>query len=452
MGVREFNIWMHQPHPPGYPLYIFLGWIGAKCFGWAPDFSLHVVSAFGGALFVAAWFVIIRLEFSERLGWWIAVCLAITPAVWMTATKVLTDSLAAGFLSVELIAALIYFHRGGTRALIATGLFGAAATGARPQMIAVVLIVLITALAGHRAKLKAWLLGLTTLLGSCMLWLVPMWWSQARLRSGLPVWRVYPQLLYGQWQWRMDKPQVFLGAGDGSLKYLGQRLYQHILGWFGVGFGFVQSQWILIAGVVIVIGGLLVYLFSKREIDDRRFWKFHGAWALVHVAIIFVCLPPAQRYYIVIFPLLLVAIMRGFLRLPKGWRLSAVAFPLLLLYVDIPIAIANHRDEAPPVQVVRYLEKFYPPSKRSDVVLLFVSARRHAEWYTPGFTTFSENPLPPDLLAIGQRATAIFVDSRKVPLPQGWRLIPLVEFHRSTVIHTKHRHLTLYLVARNRPL
>ena len=45
MGVREFNIWKHQPHPPGYPLFIFLGQLGVKVFGGAPEASLHFVSA-----------------------------------------------------------------------------------------------------------------------------------------------------------------------------------------------------------------------------------------------------------------------------------------------------------------------------------------------------------------------------------------------------------------------
>jgi hypothetical protein len=76
MGVREFNVWEHQPHPPGYPLYIFFGWIGTKLFGVSPQLSLHVVSALGGALFVAAWFLIIRLQFNERLAWWATSCLA----------------------------------------------------------------------------------------------------------------------------------------------------------------------------------------------------------------------------------------------------------------------------------------------------------------------------------------------------------------------------------------
>ena len=24
-GIREFNLWDHKPHPPGYPVYIFAG-------------------------------------------------------------------------------------------------------------------------------------------------------------------------------------------------------------------------------------------------------------------------------------------------------------------------------------------------------------------------------------------------------------------------------------------
>src|SRR5437764_490422 len=135
MGVRHFDLWQHQPHPPGYPLYIFLGWLSWLLFGADPDASLHVVSAIGGALLVASWFVIIRLQFNERLAWWIAVCLAVTPVLWMTATKVLTDSLAAGLLSTQILAAVCFSRTGHKTPLLAATFLGAAAAGARPQLI-----------------------------------------------------------------------------------------------------------------------------------------------------------------------------------------------------------------------------------------------------------------------------------------------------------------------------
>jgi hypothetical protein len=488
MGVREFNVWEHQPHPPGYPLFISLGWIGVKFFGASPELSLHFVSALGGALFISTWFLIIRLQFTERLGWWVATCLAITPVVWMTATKVLTDSLAAGFLSMELFAGLCFVQRGGRSALLATSLFGAASAGARPQLIGVVLVILLLALRQRTATVKMspnpakpgnsfnpsimiekrvqtegagrpslidsigcpWarsgsIFALSALIAGCLLWLLPMWYSQSRLRPDVPAWLVYPKLIYNQWQWRLDRPEVSLLAGDWSPRYLALRFAVHILGWFGLGLGFLQSWAALIAGVLIVAFGLAAYFLRHRELNDRQFWKFQGPWALVHVAIIFVCLPATQRYYLVIYPLLLVALLRGFLGMSAPWNWSAVALPAVLLYTTIPIAIANHRDEAPPIRLIRYLEKLYPPSARRRVILLFCNARRHAEWYAPEFITI---PPPYALPEITQGAVAVYTDSAKLPLPQGWRRVPLVEFSRSSVIYVKHHVLRLFLIDR----
>src|SRR5438874_2953750 len=74
MGVRSFDLWHHQPHPPGYPLFIFFGWIASKFFAMSPEPSLYLVSSLGGALFVAAWFLIIRLQLTVLLAVWIAGC------------------------------------------------------------------------------------------------------------------------------------------------------------------------------------------------------------------------------------------------------------------------------------------------------------------------------------------------------------------------------------------
>src|SRR5207245_3213612 len=141
-------------------------------------------------LFIAAWFAIARLQFSERFAWWLAICLAITPIVWMTATKVLSDSLAAGLISVELVAALIYVANGQRAALLAAGLFGAAATGTRPQLIAVAVAIIVTALMKRRAEIKNALLGLGTFFFGCLLWFVPMCYLQTRAQAGAPDWLV----------------------------------------------------------------------------------------------------------------------------------------------------------------------------------------------------------------------------------------------------------------------
>ena len=69
----------------------------------------------------------------------------------MISTKVLTDSLAAGFLSAEIAATNLVLAAGAAGvALFAICLFGAAAAGTRPQLIAVVFLVLFLALEKRR--------------------------------------------------------------------------------------------------------------------------------------------------------------------------------------------------------------------------------------------------------------------------------------------------------------
>jgi hypothetical protein len=453
MGVQHFDLWKHQPHPAGYPLYIFFGWLGYMLFGASPEVSMHFVSVLGGAVFVAVWFGIIRLQFNERLAGWVAICLMITPVVWMTATKVLSDCPAAALLSAQILAAVCFAKNGRQSALLATSLFGAAAAGVRPQLTLVVFVVLVTALRqGRNTSWKWTFLSWGALIGGCLLWLVPMWYIQSRLHPEVPAGLVYPSLVYKFWSGRLDKPDMYLFAGDWSPKYLAIRCTFHFLGWFGVGFGFIQSWLALIAGTLISCVGVGAYVFRRKEIEDSQFWKFHVPWALVHIAGIFISVTASQRYYVVIFPLLLVALLRGLLRLPTPWNKTAFVLPAVLLLTTVPVAIANHRDDCPPVCFVKYLQRLYPPEKRGRVVLLLTTrTKRHAEWYSPDFRIISPIPPPDEIAQITKDAVAVYTDNLTAPLPPRWYRVPLNAFTRSVIIYWKVHYLEVYLIDRHNP-
>ena len=443
-------MWKHHPHPPGYPLFILFGWLAQHLFEVGPVLSLNFASAAGGAAFVAIWFLIIRFQLNERLAWWVTVCLALTPAVWMTATKVLTDTPATAFLSAEILAAIYYRQRRRGSTLLVTSLLGAIAVGIRPQLILVALIVLATAL--KKCDAKQWIIGGGSFLLANLLWLVPTSYLQAQLNKTVPVWRVFFDLSYGQWIWRLNKPSAYIGAGDWSPKYLATRFVFHILGWFGLGFGFLESIPILVVGILIAGFGITSYLLSHREPADKGFWRFHAPWALAHVTIIFICLPAAARYYLIIFPLLLVALMDGFLRLRKPWNNLAVTVPAFLILSVTPLAIANHREEAPPIRLVEYLERLYPPPMRGKVVLLLKPARRHAQWYAPDFNIPDPVPAPDLLPEITKDAAAVYTDDPNIELPNEWHRLLVAKFKRSLVIYQKHYVVPLFLIDRdNRP-
>jgi hypothetical protein len=446
MGVRAFDMWKHHPHPPGYPLFILFGWLADRLFGVGPVLSLHFASAAGGAAFVAVWFLIIRSQFTERLAWWVTISLALTPEVWMNATKVLTDPPAAAFLSAEILAAIYYRERRSSTTLLGTSLLGAIAVGIRPQLILTALMILSAAL--KKEQVGRWLIALGSFVAAGLLWLIPTSYLQAQINKSVPVWRVYFDLSYSQWIWRLDRPDAYIGAGDWSPKYLATRFVFHILGWFGLGLGFLESIPILVVGIVIATFGLLSYVLSRRELEDKRFWRFHAPWALVYIAIIFACLPEDPRYYIIIFPLLLVALLRGFLRLRTPWNMAALTIPAFLIWVVTPLAIENHREAAPPIRLVEHLEQLYPPSMRGNVVLLFKAARRHAQWYAPEFNIPDPVPEPDVLRKITKDAVAVYVDDPNTELPNEWRRVLLMKFSRPMVVYHKNHVVPLFQIDR----
>lgn len=450
MGVHSFDLWHHQPHPPGYPLFIFLGWIGTKFFHLGTESSLYSVSAFGGGLFVASWFLIIRAQFSEKFACWIATALLITPVVWMTATKAVTDMLAAGLLSTELLAA-IYFLKHKKRSLIVyAALLGAAAAGTRPQLFPVAAVILAIPLKQSSSNRKTWGFAYATLTAACLVWLLPMWYTQWRLRPDLSFWNIYPELVYGQWRWRLDRPSIYIGAGDWSLHYLGKRFAAHILGWFSKGFGFIQSPRVLAIGSILTAVSVIAYIRFCRDASNWRFWRFHAPWLLLLIAIVFVTLPGDQRYYLMVLPPLLVVMLGGLLRLPKPWDLSALGVMALLLYIVVPLAIENHRVEAPAVRLVRYLQKLYPPSKRDDVLLILPTTRRSAQWYAPQFKVMDHLPTSEQDETMIRNAKVVYTEH---PLfnRKDCYFIEVAEFRRSMLIYPQHRRARLYLMERRPP-
>src|SRR5436190_15277229 len=93
LGVRQFDVAHHQPHPPGYPVYIALAKVVHAV---VPDDAraLGLVSVVAGGLGVLAMAVLfLRLErLSGSMAWLPATALAMSsPLYWFTAVRPLSD-------------------------------------------------------------------------------------------------------------------------------------------------------------------------------------------------------------------------------------------------------------------------------------------------------------------------------------------------------------------------
>ena len=97
LGVRDFDVARHQPHPPGYPVYIALakasaGMLGAIGLAHPVEHGLSLLSAVAGAVLVPLLFALYRaIDPDPAIGWWAMAVAVCAPLFWFTALRPLSD-------------------------------------------------------------------------------------------------------------------------------------------------------------------------------------------------------------------------------------------------------------------------------------------------------------------------------------------------------------------------
>src|SRR5689334_24128416 len=104
LGLREFNPALHQPHPPGYPVYIALGrvslWLISALWSGlgqtvAEARALAIWSALGGAAAIVALFYVFR-ELERESGsvgaaTTATLLAAVAPVFWISGSRPMSD-------------------------------------------------------------------------------------------------------------------------------------------------------------------------------------------------------------------------------------------------------------------------------------------------------------------------------------------------------------------------
>jgi hypothetical protein len=191
MGVRGFDVAQHQPHPPGYPVFIALARLSTAALAAAgvaaPDVrGLAMLSALGGAALVLLLFAFFRALDGDVLRAFIATVLTIcAPLVWFNAARPLSDvsGLAAAFGALAALASAMQWTTGSdgrasersTRLPALAGAFLAGvAIGFRAQMAMLTLPTLLVALVRVRQHR---LVMIAAAIAGVAAWAVPLVWA-----------------------------------------------------------------------------------------------------------------------------------------------------------------------------------------------------------------------------------------------------------------------------------
>lgn len=186
LGVRDFDVAKHQPHPPGYPVFIaaakastaFMAGVGVS----SPDVrGLAILSAIAGACLLPLLFLFYSALIDHRVtAAWAAVATVASPLLWLNAFRPLSDvtGLAVVVLAQALLASVILGRRSesASRRLILGALVAGVAIGVRSQSFVLTLPLFAVTLVMPRTGVtaRARLFALVALVAGGLSWFIPL--------------------------------------------------------------------------------------------------------------------------------------------------------------------------------------------------------------------------------------------------------------------------------------
>jgi hypothetical protein len=365
LGVRDFDVARHQPHPPGYPVFIALAKASTATLrvagleAAAPR-GLAIWSAIGGALALPALFMFFRrLEQRDAVAACMAVAVAACPLFWFTALRPLSDML--GFAAATWVLALATGPPGG-RALTGAALLAGLAMGIRSQTAVLTLPFLAYAALARRSA--AALVSVTGAVAiGALVWGIPL-----LVASGGP--SSYLHAL--NFQAGADfEGVVMLWTHHTRREIVTALLHTFVWPW----------DWrVGIAVCVLAAAGAARIAWRAPRAALALVIAF-GPYALFHLLFQETV---TTRYAVPLVPVVAYAALAALEGLPgRAMQAAAVGVAVLSLATAIPASSRYAREGAPIFRAFDDMAATAHGGERVDLVAMHAIARRPAEWSTP---------------------------------------------------------------------
>ena len=193
LGLRDFDVAKHQPHPPGYPVFVALAKTSAgilQALGVrdpAPA-ALALLSALAGTALIPLLFVLFRrLGAGVHLAWWAMAVVVCAPLMWFTALRPLSDMTGLALATATQLCLLTALGRQGgssrdvdrtssVRWLVAGAALCGLTAGIRAQTVMLTAPLFLAVLVWPRTgvSLRGRLLAVAAALGGVVVWAIPL--------------------------------------------------------------------------------------------------------------------------------------------------------------------------------------------------------------------------------------------------------------------------------------
>lgn len=380
LGITHYDISVHQPHPPGYFLYVMLGRLANGVFH-DPNAAFIAIGAVFSGLAVAATYLLARDMFDSATALVAALIVMTSPSLWFNGEIALSYS-AEAFFSVFTALCCYRTLRGDNIAPWCAVIALAIAGGFR-QNTAVFMFPLL-AWSFRKLSLRKILIGISAFIAFTVIWFVPM----IIISGG---WTEYREAFKELWEFNTGRSTVFTG-GLPVFKMYVQTLFNFTF--YGLGAGMV----------ILALGAYRAArqrLFSS--IDRQQTW-FFVVWILpASLFYLFIFIHPGNPGYALILlpPLCLLTAasagiiakeLSGILGAGLNRTIAAVLVGLNILiffYSPYPVTYAEIRRHDRYVRSMLDEIRAFDPAKTvvlSEPYIFY--GFRHVMYYLPDYTAY----------------------------------------------------------------
>lgn len=366
LGLHNYSITEHQPHPPGYPLYILFG----KFFYFFLNDDLKALSflsaLFGSLLLVNLYFLTKKM-FDQLTALIATVIFISTPLPWLLSEVALTD--IPGLFFLTLAAYLIYITRNNQRIFLLICLLSGLILGFRTNSF-LIIVGLIFLVVLKRNNLKFTILSIILLIAGTAIWLLPL------------------IIITG--------PKQFLNSYFSISNYvishdifLGDNLsFKNIIKLKAIKFWYLSqiAYTPLLSSISIIT---LIYLFFKRKFWSEFKYQFLSVWITAHLIPQFVFYNlEMPRHTLALLPPILIlisSVLSDLIAKNKHYVLFLLLI-LSVLFTQSWSQIQRFKSQVPPtIQPIQYIKNNFKPE---DVIIISSLTYRHLQYYAPEYKTY----------------------------------------------------------------
>ncbi len=383
LALIRYDVSAHQPHPPGYPVFVFIASI-PYFFTNNQLLSLTLISALSGAFTLIPTYAIANRLFNRETAFFSALALMVVPGFWLVSEQGLSDMLALLFLTLAISQLLVGSLNQSKPYLYSSWATLGIAMGVRPfnfLFIAPFLFETVRVTKRVKDRVACFML----LLGTFCLSLLP-----AILLTGYNqyVTAVFFQL---SGHLRNDVHPFGLPALDRFVFLLltlarefGASLPVHVLSFslYPSGSLFASLNFVLI----LLMAGFSLILLRRVKVFSKVI--FILLWIIPYFAFVyFLGNPGYPRYMLPIVPPILIVLIASTLRVSRS--LGSYARPgkamfghvrvvarylMVLLFIasvfvySLPLAVTLHTQLPPNVQLVAFVSSNYDPTTTTVIV------------------------------------------------------------------------------------